>query len=58
MTDTFIGRAVIVAPFNFHLEQNTAQSTVNSIIQGDCYMASQKDVVVIMVKDHRSVKQV
>lgn len=59
MTDTFTGRAVIVSPCNFHLEQKTAQSTLNSIIQGECYMASQKVAVVITAKKYyRSVKQV
>lgn len=55
MSDTFTGRAVIVSS-QFRLR--TAPSRVNSIIQGECYMTSEKVVVVIMVKKCcRSAKQ-
>lgn len=59
MTDTFIGTSVIVSPCNFHLEQKTVPSRVNSIIQGECHMTSQKVAIVITIKKcYRSVKQV
>lgn len=56
MTDTFTGTAV--SPCHFHLEQKTAPSRVNSVIQGECHMTSQKVAIVITIKKYyRSVKQ-